>query len=57
MSALDKYQNWSASALVYHNSQPQSKYAVINIIHTWNKHNFQSFYVVRHFTKFLKIIL
>ena len=44
VSALDKHQNWSASALFCHNSQAQSKYAVVkgifsdsNNIFLWHK--------------------
>ena len=42
VSALDKHQNWSASALFCLNSQAQSKYAVVNLIHTWRKQSFLS---------------
>ena len=34
VSALDKHQNWSASALFCLNSPAQSKYAAVNLIHT-----------------------
>ena len=40
VSALDKHQNWSASALFCLNSRAQSKYAVVNLIHTWRKQTF-----------------
>ena len=40
VSALDKHQNWSASALFCLNSQAQSKYAVVNLIHTRRKQTF-----------------
>ena len=43
VSALDKHQNWSASALFCLNSRAQSKYAVVNLIHTWRKQTFLSF--------------
>ena len=43
VSALDKHQNWSASALFCHNSRTQSKYAVVNLIHTQQKQTFLSF--------------
>ena len=43
VSALDKHQNWSASALFRLNSQAQSKYAVVNLIHTQRKQTFLSF--------------
>ena len=43
MSALDKHQNWSASALFCLNSRAQSKYAVVNLIHTQRKQTFLSF--------------
>ena len=42
-SALDKHQNWSASALFCLNSRAQSKYAVVNLIHTRRKQAFLSF--------------
>ena len=42
VSALDKHQNWSASALFCLNSRAQSKYAVINLIHTRRKQTFLS---------------
>ena len=52
MSQVHKL-NWSESALFCHNSQAQSKYAVINPIHTRHKHTFCLFYVVKKtFTKF-----
>ena len=37
VSALDKHQNWSASALFCLNFRAQSKYAVVNLIHTRRK--------------------
>ena len=40
VSALDKHQNWSASALLCLNSRAQSKYAVVNLIHTRRKKPF-----------------
>ena len=40
VSALDKHQNWSASALFCLNSRAQSKYAVVNLIHTRRKKTF-----------------
>ena len=40
VSALDKYQNWSASSLFCLNSRAQSKYAVVNLIHTRRKQTF-----------------
>ena len=40
VSALDKHQNWSASALFCLNSWAQSKYAVVNLIHTRRKQTF-----------------
>ena len=40
VSALDKHQNWSVSALVCLNSQAQSKYAVVDLIHTQRKQTF-----------------
>ena len=43
VSALDKHQNWSASALFCINSRAQSKYAVVNLIHTRRKQTFLSF--------------
>ena len=43
VSALDRHQNWSASALFCQNSRAQSKYAVVNLIHTWRKQTFLSF--------------
>ena len=43
VSALDKHQNWSASALFCLNSRAQSKYAVVNLIHTRRKQTFLSF--------------
>ena len=43
VSALDKHQNWSASALFCLNSRAQSKYAVVNRIHTRHKQTFLSF--------------
>ena len=43
VSALDKHQNWSASALFCLNSRAQSKYAVVNLIHTRCKQTFLSF--------------
>ena len=43
VSALDKHQNWSASALFCLNSRAQSKYAVVNLIHTRRKETFLSF--------------
>ena len=43
VSALDKHQNWSASALFCLNSRAQSKYAVVNLIHTRRKRTFLSF--------------
>ena len=46
VSALDKHQNWSASALFCLNSRAQSKYAVVDLIHTRHKTNFFLFYYV-----------
>ena len=43
VSALDKHQNWSASALFCLNSRAQNKYAVVNLIHTQRKQTFLSF--------------
>ena len=43
VSALDKHQNWSASVLFCLNSGAQSKYAVVNLIHTRRKQTFLSF--------------
>ena len=43
VSALDKHQNWSASALFCLNSRAQSKYTVVNLIHTRRKQTFLSF--------------
>ena len=44
VSALDKHQNWSASALFCLNSRAQSpQYAVVNVIHTRRKQTFLSF--------------
>ena len=43
VSALDKHQNWSASALFCLNSWAQSKYAVVNLIHTRRIQTFLSF--------------
>ena len=43
VSALNKHQNWSASALFCLNSRAQSKYAVVNLIHTRCKQTFLSF--------------
>ena len=43
VSALDKHQNWNASALFCLNSRAQSKYAVVNLIHTRRKQTFVSF--------------
>ena len=43
VSALDKHQNWSASALFCLNSRAQSKYAIVNLIHTRRKQTFLSF--------------
>ena len=43
VSALDRHQNWSASALFCLNSRAQSKYAVVNLIHTRRKQTFLSF--------------
>ena len=43
MSALDKHQNWSASVLFCLNSRAQSKYTVVNLIHTQHKQTFLSF--------------
>ena len=54
VSALDKHQNWSASALFCLNSRAQSKYTVVNLIHTRRKQTFLSFIMwwIRHFSKF-----
>ena len=46
VSALDKHQNWSASALFCLNFRAQSKYAVVNLIHTRRKQTFWLLYVV-----------
>ena len=46
VSALDKHQNWTASALFCLNSRAQSKYAVVNLIHTRRKQFFFVFYYV-----------
>ena len=43
VSAMDKHQNWSASALFCLNSRSQSKYAAVNLIHTRRKQTFFSF--------------
>ena len=43
VSALDKHQNWSASALFCLNSRAQSKYAVVTLIHAQRKQTFLSF--------------
>ena len=43
VSALDKHQNWSASALFCLNSRAQSKHAAVNLIHTRRKQTFLSF--------------
>ena len=43
VSALDEHQNWSASAFFCLNSRAQSKYAVVNLIHTRRKQTFLSF--------------
>ena len=43
VSALDKHQNWSASALFCLNSRAQSEYAVVNLIHTRRKQTVLSF--------------
>ena len=53
VSALDKHQHWSASALFCLNSRAQSKYAVVNLIHTRRKQTFLSFIMwkIRHFSK------
>ena len=45
VSALDKHQNWSASAVFCLNSRAQSKYAVVNLIHTRRKQTFLSFFM------------
>ena len=54
VSALDKHQNWSTSALFCLNSRAQSKYAVINLIHTWRNQAFFVFHyvIIRHFSTF-----
>ena len=54
VSALDKHQNWSASALFCLISREQSKHAVVNLIHTRRKQTFLSFIMwwIRHFSKF-----
>ena len=44
VSELDKHQKWSASVLFCHNSGAQSKYAVVNLIHTWRNQTFLFFY-------------
>ena len=55
VSALDKHQNWSTSALFCHNFQAESKYAVINLIHTWlTPFCLLLCDVIRHFNKFKK---
>ena len=56
VSALDKHQNWSASALFCHNSCAESKYAVVNLIHTRHV-KLVSLYMwkIRHFIKFKKL--
>ena len=43
VSALDKHQNWSTCALFCLNSRAQSKYAVVNLIHTRRNQTFLSF--------------
>ena len=43
VSALNKHQNWSASALFCLNSRAQSKYTIVNLIHTQRKQTFLSF--------------
>ena len=40
VSALDRHQNWRASALFCLNSRAQSKCAVVNLIHTQRKQTF-----------------
>ena len=45
VNELDKHQNWSERALFCHNSQVQSKYPVINLIHTWHKQTFLSLFI------------
>ena len=57
VSALDKHQNWSVSALFSLNSRAKSKYAVINLIHTRRKQTFLSFIMwwLIHFSS-LKVI-
>ena len=54
VSALDKHQNWSASALFCLNSRAQSTYAVVNLIHTRYKQAFFVFHyvIIRHFSTF-----
>ena len=52
VSALDKHQNWSNSALFCHNSRAESKYAVINLIHTQHINKlivFFIYYVINEF--------
>ena len=46
VSALDKHQNWSASALFCLNFRAQSKCAVVGLIHTRRKQTFFVFYYV-----------
>ena len=46
VSVLDKHQNWGASALFCLNSRAQSKYAVVNLIHTRCKQTYFVFYYV-----------
>ena len=43
VSALDKHQNWSASALFCLNSRAQNKYTGVNLIHTRRKQTVLSF--------------
>ena len=59
VSALDEHQNGSASVLVCLSSWAQSKQAVINLIHSWHRKTFLSFYVIQNIfywlNKFLNI--
>ena len=58
VSALDKHQNWSASALCCLNSRAQCKYTVVNLIHTRRKQAFFVFHyvIIRHISTFNKVI-
>ena len=57
VNVLDKHRD-CASALFCRNFQAQSKYTVINLVHTWHKQTFSLLYVIdkiiRQFTKLKK---